>query len=274
MNLTDKLKELLPKKFLALASCIKSFIRYIYFSCYRLIKNPNPYFLAIGESTEYYPSPYWTLVDIKDSDINVDFENINYKLNKNLKNIYSSHCIEHLSDEAINYLFKQISSNMGENSVFRLETPDVEKIIKDYKLKKNHEYLKKIQSENFENLVLKRKMKSIYGELHIAMLGLISCYVDQMHIPVICSKEVFDEKLNDLSVDEFCNWAISLQSEEEKLTHGHINFWYFEKLQKYLLNAGFTKVLRCKPNQSFYNFDLSLERHHRREYSLIVEAIK
>ena len=115
-------------------------------------QNPNPYFLAIGESTEYYPSPYWTLVDIKDSDINVDFENINYKLNKNLKNIYSSHCIEHLSDEAINYLFKQISSNMGENSVFRLETPDVEKIIKDYKLKKIMNILKRYNLKTLKTL--------------------------------------------------------------------------------------------------------------------------
>ncbi len=274
MNFSEKSKNFLPEKFITLARYIKSLLKYVYFHTYRLIKKPSPDFLAIGESKEYCPSPHWTLVDIKDSDLNIDFENINYKFNNNLRNIYSSHCIEHLSDKAINYLFKEISINMQKNSVLRLETPDVEKIIKDYKLKKNHNYLKKIQTENFKNLVHKKNMNNIYGELHIAALGLISCYVDQMHIPVICSKEIFDDKLNNLSIDEFCNWAISLQTKEELLSHGHINFWYFEKLQRCLLDAGFSKVLRCKTNQSFYNFDLSLERFHRREYSLIVEAIK
>tara|TARA_B100000035_G_scaffold277489_1_gene255807 strand:- start:1529 stop:2353 length:825 start_codon:yes stop_codon:yes gene_type:complete len=274
MIFSEKIKVFLPKKILIFAGYIKLFLRYIYFSCYRLIKKPRPDFLAVGESTEYFPSPYWTLVDLKESDINVDFEKTNYKFNSNLKNIYSSHCIEHLSDKAINYLFKEVFSNMQDNAVFRVETPDVEKIINDYKLKMHHDYLYEIQEENIKNLVQKRNMKNIYGELHIAMLGLISCYIDQIHIPVICSREKFEDKLLNLSVDEFCKWAISLQSKEELLTHGHINFWYFERLKKYLLNAGFSKVQRCDTGQSFYDFDLSLERFHRRNYSLIVEAVR
>ena len=33
-----------------------------------------------------------------------------------------------------------------------------------------------------------------------------------------------------------------LQSKEQLVTHGHINFWYFEKLKKALEFAGFKTI--------------------------------
>ena len=273
VNFSEKIKKFLPNKFLNNARLIKSTFKKIYFNIYRFFNKPNTNYLAIGESKEYFPPPYWTLMDIKKSDININFEKTDYKINNsNLKYIYSSHCIEHLTDDAINYLFKEIFANMSEDSIFRIETPDVKKIIQDYQSQKNIDYLKKIQQENFENLVLKRKMDEIYGEMHIAMLGLISCYIDLTHIPVVSSKEIFEEKLHSLSIDEFCYWAISLQSKEELLSHGHINFWHFERLYDTLKKIGFSSIQKCRNNQTFNKFDLSLERFHRRDYSLIVEV--
>lgn len=275
MKISERINLYFSEDFLKFARYVKSKLTKIYFNLYRFFKNPDSSYLAIGESKEYFPPPYWTLMDIKESDINVNFEETNYKVNNSqLKFIYSSHCIEHLSDDAINYLFNELFISMKQDSVLRIETPDVKKIIGDIKDNRNIDYLKKIQKENLKNLVMNRNMDDIYGELHVAALGLISCYVDEIHIPVTSSKEVFEEKLYSSTLDEFCLWAISLQSKEQLVTHGHINFWYFEKLKKALEFAGFKTIEKCESNQSSNDFDLSLERSHRKEYSLIVEAKK
>ena len=82
-------------------------------------------------------------MDIKESDINVN-EETNYKVNNSqLKFIYSSHCIEHLSDDAINYLFNELFISMKQDSVLRIETPDVKKIIGDIKDNRNIDLSKK-----------------------------------------------------------------------------------------------------------------------------------
>ena len=269
------MKKSIPKILLKVAQFIKQVYKKAYFKLYRFFKSPNFQYLAIGESKNYSPAPHWTLADIKESDLNINFEEKKYNFNNlRLKNIYSSHCIEHLSDSAIKYLFEEIYKNLQSNGVFRVETPDALKIINDYKCSHEEGYLREMQKSNKQNLVLDRKMGSIYGKKYIALLGLISCYVDKIHIPVICSKETFDEKLSTLPIDEFCLWAISLQTEDQLLTHGHINFWYFKKLKNALLEAGFREIRECKVNETFNNFDLSLERSHRSEYSVIVEAIK
>ena len=121
MKISERINLYFSEDFLKFARYVKSKLTKIYFNLYRFFKNPDSSYLAIGESKEYFPPPYWTLMDIKESDINVNFEETNYKVNNSqLKFIYSSHCIEHLSDDAINYLFNELFISMKQDSVLRI----------------------------------------------------------------------------------------------------------------------------------------------------------
>ena len=122
MKISERINLYFSEDFLKFARYVKSKLTKIYFNLYRFCKNPDSSYLAIGESKEYFPPPYWTLMDIKESDINVNFEETNYKVNNSqLKFIYSSHCIEHLSDDAINYLFNELFISMKQDSVLRIK---------------------------------------------------------------------------------------------------------------------------------------------------------
>ncbi len=269
------MKKHLPKRILFLLRKFKYYLKKSYFLSYRYFNQPNPNFLAIGESYAHWPRPYWTLLDINDSDINLNLESLDYEIKiDRVKNVYSSHCLEHLSQEATSHLFKKIFNVLDDDGVLRIETPDVSKMINDYRNKVKKDYVIAVQEDNNKLLVEGLGFDSIYGEYHIAFLGLISCYKQNTQIPVIASKETLEEKLESLSIDEFCDWAISLQSKDELSTHGHINFWYYEKFVKELGKAGFSNINLCKSGETINNFDLSLERPHRADYSLIIEATR
>ena len=86
------MKKSIPKILLKVAQFIKQVYKKAYFKLYRFFKSPNFQYLAIGESKNYSPAPHWTLADIKESDLNINFEEKKYNFNNlRLKNIYSSH---------------------------------------------------------------------------------------------------------------------------------------------------------------------------------------
>ena len=118
-------------------------------------------------------------------------------------------------------------------------------------------------------------------QAHDIFLALLSCYIeskDGSHIAVKATKEEIDERLEVLSLDQFFDWCIGLQTEEQRLSGGHINAIYFDKLRVLFEKAGFSEISQEEnlksSNQKLHYLLPGIERQARASYSLYVEATK
>ena len=247
---------------------LKNFLKRIHFNSYRAVFGIDSSKLAIGETTMINRFPNWTLMDTRLSDINLNVEKIPYRIPvKDIKMCYSAHMFEHISDDAAQYLLKQVFEVMKDGGIIRIEVPDCDKVLNDYR-------------ENKGRPIANYMAKSNNVEEHIGTLGVISNVLrknsqgEYAQTPVYAPLETFESKLKELSNEEFCKWAINLQTKEEKLSQGHVNYWNEKKMTEFLRNAGFSDVIEVRSGFSPNKFDLSVERPHRGFYSLIVEATR
>lgn len=128
-----------------------------------------------------------------------------------------------------------------------------------------------------ENLYKKIGLDKIYWQKHITFIGLLSCYIDEKnpHIPVLAEKEEIDKNLEKMTVDDFVKWVVSLQTREQYLSGGHINAIYFEKLQRFFQDAGFSFIEEQKPTVSHIKDIKKFESNNNRsKYSIFVEIKK
>ena len=260
---------------------LKMAIKYFHFNLYRFCFGKDLARLALGESMNAYKYPRWHLLDVKDSDINLNLETCNYTIPLDkVKFCHSSHMFEHISDEAASYLLQQVFLSMKIGGIVRIEVPSSDKILDDYRANDGRPIAHYFSESNKDTLVRVDGYADKYGELHIGTLGAISCaHVHNggqkyNHIPVYVDIQEFERQLNTLNNNEFCEWAINLQTEQERSQHGHINYWTESKLTDFLENAGFSGVKVCNAGESEYGFDLSIERTHRGFYSIVVEAVR
>lgn len=261
-----------------LVGIVKQFIKKLYFNFYRKVIGVDKKRLALGETISAYKFPNWVLLDVREADINIDVETppINIGLS-DVHYCYSSHMFEHITDNAALNLLKQVYRTMAHGGVIRLEMPDADKILNDYR--SGELAIAKYNADhNMKSLVEEYGYSEDYGAIHIGTLSLVSCVYksitksEGLHVPKLVSKEHFEAKLSDLNNDDFCEWAIGLQTQEEKLQHGHINYWTETKLGNLLRKAGFSDPIKCNAGFTHYDFDLKIERPHRAFYSLILEA--
>ena len=259
--------------------CIRD--RYLHFKIYRLLFAKPTNRLALGESMIAYKYPRWHLLDVKNSDINLNLEILDYTIPlKKVKFCHSSHMLEHISDEAADYLFKQVFSSMEIGGIIRIEAPSSDKILDDYRANTGRPIAKYFAESNKETIVKIDGYPEKFSKLHIGTLGAISCVHHDhggkkySHIPVYVDVEEFENQLKILSNDKFSEWAINLQTDKEKSQHGHINYWTESKLTHFLTSAGFSGAKICDIGKSEYGFDLSIERVHRAFYSIVIEAVR
>ncbi len=91
------------------------------------------------------------------------------------------------------------------------------------------------------------------------------------------SKDEIDKKISSLSLDEFGQWTVSLQTKEQYFSGGHVNTLYVDKLSKMCNQVGL-HVKKVNFGKTFYRDKdiLSLERNDlmRQSYSFVVECYK
>jgi len=259
---------------------IKDVIFSSYFHTYRTLLGRDSTKFALGESKLARRNPSWTMVDIRDSDLNLDFENIPYALDAHdIRMCYSSHMFEHISDDAARYLLERVFEKMIQGATLRIEVPCVDKILDDYRYTPNRPIAKYFSQSNEKELVGQRGFDRKFAEEHIGTLGAISCHIekigdDYVHTPVYVSKATFESKLSELNNEYFSKWCLSLQTADQYKTHGHINYWTKRKLVGLLEDIGFRDITEATTKKTFFDIDLSIERTHRHFYSVIIEARK
>jgi len=257
----------------------------LFFRKFRVVRYFQTKFLksgliAIGERNDYPIPSKWITVDWRNADYVLNLQEspaLPFK-NDSQDVIYSSHMVEHIPQASFKSLLRECYRILKPGGHIRIETPDSERIVNEY-VRGNAGFFGKVLASNMEILIDRHGYGEEYGTRHIVMLGLISCYVHPVkktHIPVLADKSTIDEKVSRLSLEEFCEWAISLQSKEQLLTGGHINAHNFSKMKRALEDAGFGDVKRMETGKtkiSKTDFN-GIERESRGYYSLIVEAEK
>jgi len=284
MSLTSAVKQLTPKTWRPFAVAVYLAAQRRYFALYRRLFRPNPRYVAVAEQNYItaFP-PEWTSVCIENSDILIDLET-EYKWELNdIRFAYSGHTIEHLTNGAVKRLFKNIAQSMRSGGVIRVECPDLDLLLDDYKCVHNRDrkltkqMLKFAESWNMPK-VNDAHGEDIYAQEHIKILTGIVSYSDRkynMALPPVCSAAEFNEKISTLSNSEFGDWAVSLLSPEQlRDSYLHRNWFNFGKLQEFLTEAGFSEVVKCGPRETRHNFRMNINRTHRSWCSIYVEAIK
>lgn len=148
-----------------------------------------------------------------------------------IEKAFSSHCIEHLSDEHIQHLFNEIYRCMQPNGLFRIGCPDADKAFDAYK---------KNDAQWFNWL-----KESHIGEM---LLNTFVSYEYKVGGPK-ASAELVKEKFESLSKDDFINWATSMVDESRPYI-AHRNGIHFEKVKRMLEKAGFKNVKKSSYMQS------------------------
>jgi len=284
MSLTRVAKKIIPEKWRPFAISAYLQGQRSYFYLYRLLFRPSSSYLAVAEQNyiTVFP-PEWTSVCIENADVIVDLET-DYNFNfDDVKYAYSGHTIEHLSDDAVRRLFVNLARSMRSGGVVRVECPDLDLLLDDYKCVHNN--ARSITKQMLEftgrwNMpkVSDDTVNDVYGQEHIKILAGIVSYFDRgynMALPPVCSAEQFNAKIATLTNAEFGDWAVSLLTADQlRDSHLHRNWFNFDKLQRFLTEAGFSGVVRCGARNTHYGFKMNINRTHRGWCSIFVEATK
>jgi len=244
--------------------------------------------LAIGEQNTYVPvfPVDWVKIDRYNSDFD-----LNLKARPRLpfedgtqRVIYSAHTVEHLDDAGLQSLFSECARVLEPGGIMRLEAPDAELLVDAYR-SRNDAVLSYFRERRREWLVERLGFDRCYLEDHLTVLGEISSYIDwpreSGHIPAYAPESEFRQHLERDTIDQLGRWCVSLQTEEQLDTGGHQNTIYMAKLERMLMDAGFSRVDRVEFGRTGSplitlndGWGSIREKDYRRFYSLYVEAYR
>jgi len=249
----------------------------------------NKKFYNIGAGG--FSHPAWT---------NVDYESEFYKKNRfdisydllSLKEIpietnsaeivYSSHTIEHITDEAAQNMFNESFRILKEGGIFRITTPNIDL---DYRAYKNNDrnYFYWIDAYSMPDEIHRVGLGKPMNEASISEIFLghfaasVSPFkvdgpierIDDNQLKTIFSEMEYESALN------YCTSKCPIEIQKRN-PGNHINWWNKNKLFKMLSKAGFDNIYLSGYGQSFSPVLRNLtyfDKTHPKT-SIYVEAIK
>ena len=229
----------------------------------------KPYHLErrinIGGGNWYYPR--WENIDYWADDKYVDYRlDLRGKKRLPLQDecvalVFSSHCLEHMSDEDSLFTLEECYRIMKPGGVIRISVPDMDKAFTAYR---NNDL------GFFEKGGVSCKGNSIERRL----VNFFASYATQDYSggPPVSVEEVRD-MLEELDKYSFCRWCVSLIPDDAP-HRAHVNAYDFAKLKTFLSSCGFTDVRRSAYRQSLIPTMRSAAFDVRPVVSLYVEALK
>ncbi|EDL53902.1 hypothetical protein VSAK1_09578 [Vibrio mediterranei AK1] len=211
----------------------------------------------------------WSTIDYyHDADFRIDLRS-DYVLpisDEVVSKVFCSHVIEHLSDDSVLQLFKEVYRTLSFGGIFRLSCPDVTKAIDAFVTRQdeffyNDEVLLKGDSieTRLLNFICSFKCNDYHGQHDYigGPVGMDSYVEEQLKLPV----------------DDFVRWVSALMP-EEAYYKAHINGWYFDKIERFLNQSGFEVVIKSDFKASIDNELRKGMFDNRPIQSVYVEAIK
>lgn len=175
--------------------------------------------------------------------------------------IYSEHCIEHLTEDAVAFLFRDIYRLLSPGGVLRISCPDADIIYDHYR------------AAPFDPLGFNKRFNNDPPE--IGML-------DVLATPLIgkINLDTMRAKIANLTRVSFFNWLTGmvgkLTKDEQALRPGaHLSWWNYEKLCCWLTDYGFRKCKRRGQRESgIEDFRQSYIDKTANKYSVRIECAK
>jgi SAM-dependent methyltransferase len=224
--------------------------------------------LMVNIGGGYFFKRHWKVLDhptkwytYKPKAIDVDFDLTSKKplpfKDNSVYLYYSAHVFEHIPDEFCQDILNEIYRTLKKGGAIRIMLPDFDKAHIQFK-KRNDKFFK-------TNMLLGKSIEERF-------LSYFATYL----IGKISNKKLIND-FNKMSKEKFADkYTSTIPRESQKISGGnHINWWNFNKFDKRLKRAGFSKIYTSDKGKSKYaemrehDFDKDYP-----EYCLFIEAIK
>jgi len=249
----------------------------------------NKRFYNIGAGGFYHP--FWTNIDFYNDWYKEYASNIgiHYDLMKCLplpinsdsaEVIYTSHTIEHITDEAIINMFREVYRILKSGGCFRITAPDVNLWYRAFKENDRDFFADSIEYYSNENVMNELDINSMKE----ASIGAIfQYYFSATTSPITkysSKKKFIDEELkvvfSEMQYRDALTYICSFCHFDPKKSGYHINWVNAEKTVDILRKVGFSNVFISAYGQSFNPVlrDINLFDNTVPEWSFYVEAYK
>ena len=161
--------------------------------------------------------------------------------------IYTSHTIEHITDESVINFIKESQRILKKGGVLRITCPDSNLLLNSVKFK-----VKDFWNWRIEWFLNKFEINSNEIELEdflVRELSTARCRFFENSNDPLHPLEV-REKMEKLEDNDFLQWIVEKNSFDDKFANYHINYWNFEKLKKMCIEAGFSNIYHSGFGQS------------------------
>lgn len=250
-------------------------------------------FYNIGAGDFFHP--YWTNVDFKSewykANEKTSLSGIHFDLmslgplpidSESAELVYSSHTVEHITDQAAQNMFNQAYRILKRNGIFRVTTPNI-----------NLEYRACMENDKsyfywIDNYSQKKEMERIKINMPMnkAPIEQIFLYHFAGNVSTLAiegakeriSTEEFKRIFSTMSMEDALNYCTSKVdlNVHAKNPGNHINWWNPEKMTRMMKQAGFKNIFISGYGQSFAppmrNTSLFDSTHPK--ISLYMEAVK
>jgi len=202
--------------------------------------------------------PYWTNIDVdidccgaKPFDPKIDISHDLLSLNsipvetESAELVHSRVTIEHITDEAAQFMFREVFRMLKTGGVFRIVCPDINLDVRALLNNDRHFYYWSSRFPNLRNESLEHLFLDHFaGSLATNLEKRIQCGLQDNQIRALFTSGNEKEALN------FITSKIDLEV-QKKNRQFHMNWWNHEKLSQALQNAGFKSVFRSGAGQSY-----------------------
>jgi len=227
--------------------------------------NPEERHLNIGGGNWYYRR--WENIDLYADQVFVDYR-IDLRLRAPIglpdgcaKVIFSSHVLEHMSDESCLFILKECHRLLKPRGILRISVPDMDKALQAYTV-------------NDTLFFDKGGVRCVGDSIERKLVNFFASYKKDNYSggPVV-APAVVTERLGSLDKYEFVRWCVSLIPADAPYK-AHVNGYDFPKLKSFLEASGFGEVVRSEHRGSSVPTMRTTAFDNRPMVSLFVEAFK
>ena len=215
----------------------------------------NKKFLNVGAGK--FQHKFWTNIDYGSEQyakIQTNFVELNLMEepkfpfeDNSIEIIYTSHTIEHITNNPVLNFIKESQRILKKGGVLRITCPDSKLLLNSVKFKVENfwDWRKEWFLKQFNITPEEIELEDFL----IRELSTARCrFFENVKDPLF-PKDV-QEKMENLDDDAFLEWIVEKNVFDEKFANYHINYWSFKKLEDMCIKAGFSKIYRSGFGQS------------------------
>ena len=265
----------------------------IYEQCYNKDSIDNRRFYNIGAGSFYHP--YWTNVDYYSEwytrNSKTSLSGIHHDLME-LKDlpiekdsaevVYSSHTVEHITDDAAQKIFDEAHRILKKGGVLRISTPNIDLGYRAFK-ENDRNYFYWIDNYSKKSEIERINISKPMNQASIEQIFLyhFAGNVSELHADG-AKERISDSEFRNLFIEKtyedalnHCTSRCELEI-QTKYPGNHINWWNSEKMKRMLTESGFRKIYISGFGQSYSPVmrDVALFDNTHPQMSLYMEAIK